>query len=94
LREELYNILIAFRLLMKLVSLIKLHLNEMYNGVRIGKYLPDYFAIRTNSRQGEALLPLLFIFAFEYAYKKVQVRLNLFWTCQHMIYADGIEENI
>jgi hypothetical protein len=37
----LYNILIEFGILMKLVSLIKMCLNETYSKVRIGKYLSD-----------------------------------------------------
>jgi hypothetical protein len=37
----LYNILIEFGVLMKLVRLIKMCLNETYNKVRIGKHLSD-----------------------------------------------------
>jgi hypothetical protein len=44
-REVLYNILIEFRVPMKLhvVGLIKMCLNETYSKVRIGKYLSDTF---------------------------------------------------
>jgi hypothetical protein len=44
-REGLYNILIGFRVPMKLVSLIKMCLNETYSKVRIGKHLSDSFPI-------------------------------------------------
>jgi hypothetical protein len=68
----LYNSLIEFRLHIKLVRLIKMCLNETYNKVRIGKYLSHNFSIQNGLRQGDALSPLLFNFALEYALKKVQ----------------------
>jgi hypothetical protein len=40
-REVLYNILIEFRVPMKLVRLIKICLNEIYSKVRIGTHLSD-----------------------------------------------------
>jgi len=58
-REALYNILIEFGILKKLVRLIKMCLTETYSRVRVGK--------------GDALSPLLFNFALEYAIKRVQV---------------------
>jgi hypothetical protein len=70
-REVLYNILIELRLPMKLVRLIKMCLNETYSRVRIGKHLSDSFAIQTGLKQGDALSPLLFNFALEYAIRKV-----------------------
>jgi hypothetical protein len=63
----LYNILIEFRIPMKLVRLIKMCLNETYSKVRIGKHLSDNFPIQSGLKQGDALLPLLFNFALEYA---------------------------
>jgi hypothetical protein len=56
---------------MKLVSLIKMRLNETYSEVRTGKYLSDNFPIRNGLKQGETLWPLLFKFALEYAIRKV-----------------------
>jgi len=44
-KEALYNILIQFGILMKLVRLIKKCLNETYSTVRVGKHLSDMFPI-------------------------------------------------
>jgi hypothetical protein len=71
-REVLYNILIEFWIPMKLVRLIKMCLNETYSEVRIGKHLSDNFPIQNGLKQGDALSPLLFNFALEYAIRKVQ----------------------
>jgi hypothetical protein len=40
--------------------------------IRIGKHLFDKFPIQHGLKQGDALMPLLFIFALEYAIRKVQ----------------------
>jgi hypothetical protein len=66
----LYNILIEFGVPMKLVRLIKVCLNEKYSKVHIGKHLPDSFPIQNGLKQGDALSPLLFNFALEYAIRK------------------------
>jgi hypothetical protein len=47
-------------------------LNEKHNKVRICKHLYDRFTIQNGQKQGDALLPLLFNFALEYAIRKVQ----------------------
>jgi hypothetical protein len=47
-------------------------LNETYSKVRIGKHLSDSFLIQNCLKQGDALPPLLFNFALEYAIRKVQ----------------------
>jgi hypothetical protein len=52
---------------MKLVRLIKMCLNETYSKVRIGNHLSDSFPIQNGLKQGDALSPLLFNFALEYA---------------------------
>jgi hypothetical protein len=47
-------------------------LNEKYSKVRIGEYLSDHFPIQNGLKQGDALWPLLFNFALEYAIRKVK----------------------
>jgi hypothetical protein len=71
-REILYNIVIEFGVPMKLVRLIKMCLNETYNKVCIGKHLSDSYPVQNVLKQGDALSPLLFNFALEYAIRKVQ----------------------
>jgi hypothetical protein len=44
----------------------------MYSEVRIDKHLSDSFPIQNGLKQGDALSPLLFNFALEYAIRKVQ----------------------
>jgi hypothetical protein len=71
-REVLCNILLQFGIPKKLVRLIKMCLNETYSKVHIGKLLSDKFPIQTGLKQGDALSPLFFNFALEYAIRKVQ----------------------
>ena len=48
-------------------------LNETYYTVRVGKHLFDTSPIRNDLKQGDALTPLLFNIALEYAIRRVQV---------------------
>jgi hypothetical protein len=52
--------------------LIKMCLNETCNKIHIGKHLSDAFSVQNGVKQGDALSPLLFIFALVYAIRKVQ----------------------
>ena len=86
-----YNILIEFGIPMKLAWLIKICLNETYSTVRVCKHLSDMFPIRNGLKQRDALSPLPFNFALEYAIRTVQViqnGLKLNGTHQILIYAD------
>jgi hypothetical protein len=47
-------------------------LNETYSKVHIHTHLSDNFPIPNGLKQGDALSPLLFNFALEYAIRKVQ----------------------
>jgi len=72
-REVLYNILTEFGIPTKLVRLINVCLNETCSRVHISKNLSDMFPIKNGLKQGDALSPLLFNFALEFAIRRVQV---------------------
>jgi hypothetical protein len=66
----LYSILIEFDVSMKPVTLIKMCLNEIYSKVHIHRHLSDSFLIQNVLKQRDALSPLLFNFALEYAIRR------------------------
>jgi len=49
-----------------------MRLKETYSNIRIGKNRLDAFPVLNSLKKGDALLPLLFNFALQYAIKKVQ----------------------
>ena len=78
---------------MKLARLIKTCLTETHSKVRVGKNLSDMFPNRNGLKQGDALSPMLFNFALEYAIRRVQVNqdgLRLSSTRQFLAYADDV----
>jgi hypothetical protein len=87
-REVLYNILLEFGILKKLVRLIKMCLNESYSKVRVGKLLSDKFPVQ-NSLKRRCFVAI----AFQFCLRKVQeneVGLELNGTHQLLVYTDDI----
>jgi hypothetical protein len=78
---------------MKLVTPIKMSLNETCSKIHIGKHLSDNFPIQSGLKQGDALTTLLFNIALEYAIRKVQINqmeLKLNESHQLLVSADNV----
>jgi hypothetical protein len=89
----LYKILIEFGIPRKLLRLIKMSLTETYSRVPLGKNVTDRFPFRNGLKQGDALSPMLFNFALEYAIMRVQVNqdgLKLNGTHKLLAYPDDV----
>jgi hypothetical protein len=63
-REVLYNILIESGIPMKLVGLIKICLNETYNGVWVGKHMSDMFPVKNGLKKRRNFITIVFQLCF------------------------------
>jgi hypothetical protein len=67
-------------------------LNEVCGKVRIGKHLSDNFQTQNVLKQGDALLPLLYSFSLEHAFRKVhENQVELVYTDDVNVLRDNID---
>ena len=83
-REVLCHILIESGIHTNLVRPIKICLKETYSTVQVAKHLSDMFPVKRVLKQGNALSPMLFNFAIEYAIKSVQVSQDVLKLMEHI----------
>jgi hypothetical protein len=91
-REVLFHILNEFGIPMQLVKLIKLCLNETSSRVQVDKHWSHMLPTK-NGWKPDALSPLLFIVALQYAIRRDQVNqdgLKLNGTHKLLVHADEV----
>jgi hypothetical protein len=65
-------------------------LNETYSKVCVDKLLPDKFPIQNGLNQGDALSPLIFNFALEYAIRNIQENQLCLELKEIFVYVDDV----
>jgi hypothetical protein len=69
-------------------------LNETYSTDCVGKNLSDKFLIQNGLKQGDALSPLLFNFALEYAIRRIQEKQKDWNWMGHISFLPADDSNI
>ena len=67
-----YVIRTEFGVPMHLPRVMKMRLNETHSRVRVGICVSDVFPFKNGLKQGDALTPLLFNLAVEYAIRRLE----------------------